>query len=51
MIPDHKRIEQYIAQKEPSVGMKGLGVLLVPDGNDSDQFNELMKKYESGPRV
>ena len=47
MIPDHKKVDQYVIQKDPSVGMKGLGVFLAPDGNDVDQFNDLLTKVQA----
>ena len=46
-IPDHERIDQEVVQKEPHEGLKGLGVLLYPDGDDSDQFEELMGKVRT----
>ena len=47
MIPDHEKIDQYVIQKEPSVGMKDLGVFLALDGNHVDQFNDLLTKVQA----
>ena len=52
LIPDHKKVDQHVVQIDPMVGMKGLGVFLVPDRNNIDQFDKLLQKnHKHGQQI